>query len=210
MSNSAQYPCCKVTMELYGRWHTALCDATEQYHEQSDSHFMPILNILKQVVQGDPINKRKISTTSTSDVNGLPATGLTNSFASYPLSLEIEVQDTDKESEISTICKKKSNNGHGSQDASIILGLSATGLSSTYIPGLHNENTKYKSYTLDEYTYIDNPDTSTLGLSAAGLNAPFDPTGSDDLELLRVRTRSALSCLRRHILPASRTRQNIH
>ena len=100
------------------------------------------MNILKQVVQGDPINKRKISTTSTSDVNGLPATRLITSFASYPLSLEIGVQDTDKESEISSPSKKKYNSGHGSQDASIIPVLSAAGISSTYIPGLHDEDKK--------------------------------------------------------------------
>ena len=82
-------------MELYGRWQAALCNATENCHEQSASHFMPILAILKQVVRGDPTNKSKMSTISTTDAKGLPASGLITSFASNPVSLETEVQDLD-------------------------------------------------------------------------------------------------------------------
>ena len=206
MTSTLQYPCCKITMELYGRWQAALYDAEDQSHRQSSSHFMPILDILKQVVKGDPTIKSKMSITSTTNVNGLPDAGLINLFGLDPVSLETGVQDSDIESDITTR-ETKYMNGPGSQYSPIIQGLSASGLSSPYIPVIHNKDNIYKSYTLGEYTHKDQTDSSILGLSAAGLNAPFDPTGSNDLKLLRVRTRSALLCLRRHLLPASKTQK---
>ena len=115
--------------------------------------------------------------------------------------LEDSMDDQGKESEKSTSSVETQD-----EEASIILGLTAApiGLNVPFTPWASNKEPE--SSITDENNNTNNIDIAILGLSAAGLNAPFTPAPAEDLKLLKVRTTGALRCLRRHLLPASRTR----
>ena len=146
MNAAPQRPCCKVTLDMYGQWQTALRDAraATEHCQEGAADFTPIIDILKRVVQEAPLpvdsgdvihdvdkilkttpttkNKRSVDTDTSTIGQGLSAAGLASFFN--------KCQQLDTTVNIGRIYE----DNMGIADAPIILGLSAAGMSSPFTP----------------------------------------------------------------------------